>query len=98
MVTRRGLQPPALASNNVSATDLKRAEILMIKPTQTDSFAREMKLIQRPESLKKSCLYRLDPFIDNDGIIRVGGRLRQANQLYEESIQPSSLRTVTWPT
>ena len=92
MVTRRGLQPPALASNNVSATDLKRAEILMIKPTQTDSFARE--IIQRSESLKKSCLYRLDPFIDNDGIIRVGGRLRQADQLYEESIQPSSLRTV----
>ena len=84
MVTRRGLRAPRLASSNVSVTDLKRAEILMIKATQTDSFASEMKLIQRSGSLKKSCLYRLDPFIDNDGIIRVGGRLRQADQLYEE--------------
>ena len=43
-----------------------------------------MKLIQQSGSLKKSCLYRLDPFIDSDGIIRVEGRLRQADQLYEE--------------
>ena len=26
-----------------------------------------------------SCLYRLDPFLDEDGVLRVGGRIRRAN-------------------
>ena len=34
--------------------------------------------------MKSSSLYNLDPFIDNDGVLRVGGRLRQAKQLFEE--------------
>ena len=35
---------------------------------------------QRDSSLKKtSCMYRLDPYIDTNGILRVGGRLRKAN-------------------
>ena len=35
---------------------------------------------QRDMSLKKtSCMYRLDPYLDADGILRVGGRLRRAN-------------------
>ena len=35
---------------------------------------------QRDSSLKKtSCMYRLDPYLDADGILRVGGRLRMAN-------------------
>ena len=34
---------------------------------------------QRNFSLKKcSSLYRLDPFLDSNGILRVGGRLRRA--------------------
>lgn len=57
----------------------------MIKATQADSFTSEMKIIQQSGSLKKSSLYRLDPFIDNYGVIRVGGRHRQADQLYISS-------------
>ena len=35
---------------------------------------------QRDSSLKKtSCMYRLDPYLDANGILRVGGRLRKAN-------------------
>ena len=37
-------------------------------------------LKQRDSSLKKtSCMYRLDPYLDTHGILRVGGRLRRAN-------------------
>ena len=28
---------------------------------------------------KSSCLYRLDPFLDEDGVIRIGGRIKRAN-------------------
>ena len=35
---------------------------------------------ERNSSLKKtSCLYRLDPYLDADGVLRIGGRLRRAN-------------------
>lgn len=35
---------------------------------------------ERNRMLKKhSCLFRLDPFIDNTGLIRVGGRIKRAN-------------------
>ena len=36
------------------------------------------------KSLKGSHLYRLDPFLDNYGILRVGGRLRRAEMEYGE--------------
>ena len=35
---------------------------------------------QRKNSIKTySSLYKLDPFVDEDGILRVGGRLRRAS-------------------
>ena len=35
-------------------------------------------------SMKKtSSLYRLDPFIDEDGVLRVGGRIRNASISYD---------------
>ena len=34
---------------------------------------------RRKEVLKKtSCLYKLDPFVDGDGLLRIGGRIRRA--------------------
>ena len=39
----------------------------------------------RNQTLRKSStLFRLDPFIDSDGILRLGGRLRRANMEYGE--------------
>ena len=35
---------------------------------------------QRNQTIKmSSCLYRLDPFLDEDGLMRVGGRIKQAD-------------------
>lgn len=75
-----------------SATELKQAETLMIKTVQTDAFTSEMKALQQTtlegssskSSLTKSNIYRLDPFIDDDGVLRVGGRLRRVDQMFEE--------------
>lgn len=45
---------------------------------------------QRDSSLKKnSCMYRLDPYLDADGILRVGGRLRRSNM--SESVKHPSI-------
>ena len=34
--------------------------------------------------LKRSSVYRLDPFLDKDGVLRVRGRLRRSNQEFVE--------------
>ena len=39
---------------------------------------------QRNQAMKRSsCLYKLDPFIDDKGQVRVGGRLRKADVPFE---------------
>ena len=38
----------------------------------------------RKKSLKKISLYRLDPYVDDAGLLRVGGRLRQTNLSSDE--------------
>ena len=61
----------------------------MIKAVQREEFAADIEalgrinhhdlkdcwLIKEKKVLKKSHLYRLDPFLDGDGVLRVGGRL-----------------------
>jgi hypothetical protein len=84
----------------LSVEDLDRAETVMIKTVQRESFRDEIELLQKPESifdkenresvrqkknlLKGSNLYRLDPFVDEQGVVRVGGRLRRSDMYYPE--------------
>ena len=76
-----------------SAEELIQAETVLIKAAQQESFTADIQLIEKLQSeeltkacqpkrrkkcaLKKSKLYRLDPFVDDNGILRVGGRLRR---------------------
>jgi len=39
---------------------------------------------EKKRALKGSPLYQLDPFVDSDVVVRVGGRLRQAQLEYGE--------------
>jgi len=55
-------------------------EIRILRSLNAGEFLGREAVKQRDISLKKtSCMYRLDPFLDADGILRVGGRLRRAN-------------------
>ena len=73
--------------------ELNRAELEIIKVVHRHSFQDELNILrslktslQKDEEsgnkyLKRSSpLYHLDPFIDKDGILRVGGRLHRSNQ------------------
>lgn len=70
------------------------AEIAILKIVQTEAFREESAMLShtgqpttinrsaskvKKESLKKSGLYDLDPFKDENGILRVGGRLRRSS-------------------
>jgi hypothetical protein len=55
----------------LTASELNDAQIAVIKLIQRDSF--------KPEYVKRqSCLYLLNPILDKDGLIRVGGRIKHS--------------------
>jgi hypothetical protein len=55
------------------------AALVLVKQAQQDGLADDLQRLQTGKTLSKSSkLGRLDPFIDADGLIRVGGRLQQS--------------------
>ncbi|KAK3699300.1 hypothetical protein QZH41_018415 [Actinostola sp. cb2023] len=82
-----------------TSKELEKATIVVLKIVQTEVFSGEIKLLstltdqdhanresarRKKNTLKKSCLYGLDPFIDEDGVLRVGGRLRRSSLEFTE--------------
>jgi hypothetical protein len=71
----------AKANTFVTVSDTIAAEKWLFRSAQT-SFAEERGTILRNHQLKRtSKLYKLDPFIDEEGLIRIGGRLRAGSGL-----------------
>ena len=76
-----------------------QATALIIRTVQNEVFCSEISVLakkdrgetesresiqERRKVLKKSNIYRLDPFLDQEGILRVGGRLHRADLSYEK--------------
>ncbi|XP_076650259.1 uncharacterized protein LOC143357625 [Halictus rubicundus] len=69
----------------VSSDERNIANKTILRMVQLESFANEMQdLSQGRRVHRKSKLTTLDPFLDRDGIIRVGGRLKHANIPYSQ--------------
>ncbi|XP_041986627.1 uncharacterized protein LOC121738548 isoform X1 [Aricia agestis] len=70
-------------NNNVTyltLQDLKRATNMLIKQVQQEYFFKEISHLQNGESLNnKSQILNLNPILDADGILRVGGRLKHSH-------------------
>ena len=47
--------------------------------SQEKSLSRDQAGKRKDRIKKTSSLYRLDPFLDQDGILRVGGRIKRSN-------------------
>lgn len=82
-----------------SVSELQEAEHLILKSAQEVALSEELRILKtqngypserqevkkRNQELKKSSnLFRLDPFIDENGLIRVGGRIKRSGFLLEE--------------
>ncbi|XP_053686353.1 uncharacterized protein LOC128735899 [Sabethes cyaneus] len=74
----------------LSQEEYQKAELYLLKVAQADSYHAELKILMRNKerpanqwlSLKKSTnLYRLTPFIDENGLIRMEGRIDNAGLL-----------------
>lgn len=68
----------------ITAQDLQKAELRIIRLCQSKDFNQEIHHLANKKPInKKSKLITLNPFLDSDGCMRVGGRLKEANITYE---------------
>ncbi|KAK6169143.1 hypothetical protein SNE40_020252 [Patella caerulea] len=73
-----------LKSDTISVNELHNAETVILTLVQAESFPDEIKVLSSKNNCNKSVsknspLYRLDPFINKDGLICVGGRLKRTS-------------------
>jgi hypothetical protein len=66
----------------LSSTELNEATLLCVKRTQTDSFIKEKAdLLEKGSLSNKSSLLLLNPFLDGNELLRVGGRLENSDDV-----------------
>ncbi|XP_038165126.1 uncharacterized protein LOC119799356 [Cyprinodon tularosa] len=72
-------------SNSLSTEKERQdAECVIIKDLQRQIYSEELRLLIKGSQLPpRNSLHRLNAFVDKDGVIRVGGRLRDSNLPYE---------------
>lgn len=74
--------------NGMLATrEVNKAEIKIIRTVQEAVFHKELNDVKKSIPLKESTLKQLNPFIDNDGMLKVGGRLKHAKIPYQSKHQ-----------
>lgn len=64
--------------------EINEAESRILKLFQSVQFANEFKRLKDKQPIHKSKIASLHPFIDKDGLIRVGGRLKSSNLTYAQ--------------
>lgn len=67
---------PSRYRGQLSIKEINEAEIKVIKIIQASHFSRELNELINKRSITKGSLAALNPFIDDDKVIRVGGRLK----------------------
>ncbi|KAK0143407.1 hypothetical protein N1851_018479 [Merluccius polli] len=69
-----------------SEEEMDRARIFVMKSVQHELYAEELKSITSEQSLPpRSSLSKLQPFINSNGLLRVGGRIAQSKLATEET-------------
>ncbi|GFY32203.1 integrase catalytic domain-containing protein [Trichonephila clavipes] len=67
----------------LTSDEMKEAEIYLMKQVQLSSFYKEIRAMQNGVGIcNKSKILNLSPFLDDKGIIRVGGRLKHSRLPY----------------
>lgn len=64
--------------------ELKQSLTYLIKISQIQSFSHELNLIKKDKKLTSSSILQLSPFIDDSGVLRVGGRLNNTDFNFEK--------------
>lgn len=68
---------------NLTTNEMQSSVKILVKLAQSESFSEDLSLLQKTGNVcKSSRLKTLSPFLDSQGIIRVGGRLKHSNLEY----------------
>ncbi|XP_035860336.1 uncharacterized protein LOC118495618 [Sander lucioperca] len=68
-----------MCKNGLAVADITKAECVIIKCVQHENYSEELKCIMSNCDLPKtSLLHKLRPVIDSEGLLRIGGRIDQA--------------------
>lgn len=71
--------------NHLTSNELENAVVVILKLAQKQSFSEEYNLLLQSNPVgRKSPLLCLDPFMDERGLIRLGGRIQQSNCNYDK--------------
>ncbi|XP_029171359.1 uncharacterized protein LOC114940775, partial [Nylanderia fulva] len=71
-------------SNVISADDLTEARLSWVRLIQAGKFKEEIRRLRNGTPLpSRSALLKLNPFLDSEGLLRVGGRLSNADLPYD---------------
>ncbi|XP_055600480.1 uncharacterized protein LOC129749527 [Uranotaenia lowii] len=75
-------------TNNLSTTEIQNAEFALIRLVQLQEFASEVSALRQSKPIPvKSRLRWFTPFLDPNGVMRVGGRLDRAPMTYDSKHQ-----------
>lgn len=74
-----------ITTAQLSTNELKNAELHVVRHLQEMQFADDLKQLRLGKLVQRgSPLQTLSPFLDNEGVLRVGGRLSRSLLPYEE--------------
>jgi hypothetical protein len=72
----------------LTVSEIRNAHTVVIKLTQSESFAEDIRMLKKHGELPKgSKLIKLNPYLDQDGLLRVGGRLKFAKMNEDQKHQ-----------
>ncbi|XP_071576788.1 uncharacterized protein [Temnothorax nylanderi] len=77
-------RPTNKCTGSVCAREINEAEIRILKILQTAHFPEEIKGIKNKNLTTRSKIINLNPFLDAEGLIRVGGRLQRSNLTFSQ--------------
>ncbi|KRX99145.1 hypothetical protein T4E_10779 [Trichinella pseudospiralis] len=75
--------PSKQRQEELTIEELNESELYWMKTVQNETFRDEKSLLMKGKLSENSRLIHLTPFIDEFGVMRVGGRLQQSNLLYQ---------------
>ncbi|XP_078384743.1 uncharacterized protein LOC144667212 [Oculina patagonica] len=80
----KNIGPNANPKEILEAEEIKNAEKYWVREAQRERFTEELTNLKGGGTVSKSSqLWRLSPFMDSDGILRVGGRLELTSLHYD---------------
>ncbi|GFV32429.1 integrase catalytic domain-containing protein [Trichonephila clavipes] len=76
--------PSVKRSGQLDYSEVNEAELCLIKNLQASAFQEEIEFLAKSSCNSKGKLFSLNPFLDGNQILRVGGRLQNSNLTYSQ--------------